>query len=335
MLKAKITIICTLFFTVLYSESNFNHTSKKRSFHFVYTANISAPKNKSEVQKIWLPIPQTNAYQDVTNVVVHSSGNLPFSFHHDKIYGNKIAYFEIIDPRKTITITVKLDCTRYQNARDNFDNNVSHLNPCFLTPTNLLVIDNNIKKLAAELTMEKQSDLQKLHAVYNEVLGQMKYSKPLEHKGNGLGTGWGDGSTKWAMNKCFGNCTDFHSYYISLLRAINIPSRFEIGAWLHADKPQGKVGYHCWAFSWNSQLKQWFPVDISEAWKSKHLKNKEHLTDYYFGNLCVNRIQFTVGRDLNLSPKQQQKALNYFIYPYCEVDGNVIATNASFSYIDK
>jgi hypothetical protein len=59
----------------------------------------------------------------------------------------------------------------------------------------------------------------------------------------------------------------------------------------------------------------WVPVDISEAWKnpSKH--------DYFFGSIDANRVQFTTGRDLTLEPKQDGPTLNYFIYPYVEVDG--------------
>ena len=32
-------------------------------------------------------------------------------------------------------------------------------------------------------------------------------------------------------------------------------------------------------------------------------------------------MQFTLGRDLTLQPKQAGGPLNYFIYPYVEVDG--------------
>jgi hypothetical protein len=35
----------------------------------------------------------------------------------------------------------------------------------------------------------------------------------------------------------------------------------------------------------------------------------------------VNRVQFSVGRDLVLNPAQAGEPLNYFVYPYVEVDG--------------
>ena len=57
------------------------------------------------------------------------------------------------------------------------------------------------------------------------------------------------------------------------------------------------------------------PVDISEAWKDQAKKN------YFFGAHDVNRVQFSMGRDLVLNPPQAGDPLNYFVYPYVEVAG--------------
>jgi hypothetical protein len=73
-------------------------------------------------------------------------------------------------------------------------------------------------------------------------------------------------------------------------------------------------GYHCWAW-FLPDKKGWVPVDISEANRNPDLKN------YYFGNLSEDRVRFTTGRDINLEPRQKGPALNFFIYPYAEVDG--------------
>ena len=59
----------------------------------------------------------------------------------------------------------------------------------------------------------------------------------------------------------------------------------------------------------------WIPVDISEAWKHQEKK------DYFFGAHDTNRMQFTMGRDLKLSPAQDGPPVNYLVYPYVEVDG--------------
>ena len=73
------------------------------------------------------------------------------------------------------------------------------------------------------------------------------------------------------------------------------------------------------------------PVDASEA--SKH--PEKH--DYYFGHLDENRVAFTMGRDLELKPRQNREPLNYLIYPYAELDGASVPQKeikTKFSYAD-
>jgi len=38
----------------------------------------------------------------------------------------------------------------------------------------------------------------------------------------------------------------------------------------------------------------------------------------------VNRVFFTYGRDIRLSPDQKSEPLNYFIYPYAEANGQPV-----------
>ncbi len=126
-----------------------------------------------------------------------------------------------------------------------------------------------------------------------------------------------------------GNCTDFHSLFIGMMRAAAIPARFEIGFPLPADQHDGAVaGYHCWA-QFYVEPYGWIPVDASEAWKHPEKKN------YFFGAHDDNRLQFTVGRDIRLDPPQRGDPLNYFIYPYAELDGKPFAVESKFSFQDR
>ena len=133
--------------------------------------------------------------------------------------------------------------------------------------------------------------------------------------------GYGTGDAVWACDSRFGNCTDFHSLFMSLARSQSIPTQFEIGYPLPTGKKAGQLtGYHCWAWFHQSGL-GWQPVDISEA--DKH----PELTDYYFGHLSSDRVAFSVGRDIQLAPAQRGKPLNYFVVPYAEVDGVAIESS--------
>ena len=150
--------------------------------------------------------------------------------------------------------------------------------------------------------------LEKARTLYNGVDNHMKYNKPADIKG------WGKGDALWACDSRFGNCTDFHSLFISSARNLNIPSRFEIGFPISTGATEGAVGgYHCWAkFAADDK---WVPVDISEADKFQELK------DYYFGNLTADRVTFSTGRDLKLVPENEAGPVNFLVYPYAEIDG--------------
>src|SRR5262249_4362120 len=148
--------------------------------------------------------------------------------------------------------------------------------------------------------------------LYDLVNGHMRYSKE--------GTGWGQGDAVWACDSRYGNCSDFHSLFSSLARAHKIPAKFEIGFPLPEKRGEGEIpGYHCWA-KFRPEGKGWIPVDISEANKN------QKMLDYYFGNLTEDRVTFSTGRDLNLVPKQDGGPLNFFVYPYVEVDGKTYPT---------
>jgi transglutaminase-like putative cysteine protease len=149
--------------------------------------------------------------------------------------------------------------------------------------------------------------LQLGRVLYDVVNSHMRYSKE--------GIGWGEGDAVWACDSRFGNCSDFHSLFISLARSQKIPARFEIGFPLPEKRGEGEIpSYHCWA-KFKPQGRGWVPVDISEANKDPSRK------EYFFGNLSADRVAFSEGRDLTLVPKQDGPPLNFFVYPYVEVDG--------------
>ena len=175
--------------------------------------------------------------------------------------------------------------------------------------------------LAVKVTEGKTQPLDKARAIYDYVFTTMRYDK--------TGTGWGHGDVLYACDAKKGNCTDFHSLFIAMARSQGIPARFEIGFPLPPDKHSAEIaGYHCWS-DFYIDGKGWIPVDISEAWKHPEKR------DYFFGSHDVNRVQFSMGRDLRLNPPQEGKPLNYFVYPYVEVDGQEYSQRAlAFSFAD-
>ncbi|HEY1271323.1 MAG TPA: transglutaminase-like domain-containing protein [Terriglobales bacterium] len=304
------------------------HAQKERHFTFHYSFTVrNVPAGKTV--RVWMPLAHSDASQDVR--VVAQSGDLSLKRTQDHEYGNPMLYAEATKADKSeYQFSIDYDVVRREHTVLVNGKPVTDARPDraqlqlarFLQPDRLVPITGLPQQLALEQTKGAASALDKAHAIYEYVFHTLRYDK--------TGTGWGHGDTLWACDSKRGNCTDFHSLFISMARSQRIPARFEIGFPLPADKHAAEVpGYHCWAdFHVNSI--GWIPVDISEAWKHQDLH------DYYFGAHDPNRVQFTVGRDLRLNPPQAGPPLNYFIYPYVEVSDKEYPNVAiAFSFKDS
>jgi hypothetical protein len=65
--------------------------------------------------------------------------------------------------------------------------------------------------------------------------------------------------------------------------------------------------------------------------ESPRLDSRRAIYDYVF----TTRAQFSLGRDLKLSPAQGGRPLNYFVFPYVEVDGQEYPNvSLAFSFED-
>jgi transglutaminase-like putative cysteine protease len=278
-----------------------NAAPKSRSFLFTYATTVTElPAGK--VARIWLPVPPSNGEQDAQIV----SKQLPAEgkISREPKFGNQILYIEAkagADGKIPVAVTYRL--TRREVGTT--PTKESEQLAMYLEP------DAKVPTSGKPLELIKDKKLPKdpvaaAHVLYDVVNNHMRYSKE--------GTGWGRGDAVWACESGFGNCSDFHSLFISLARSQNIPAKFEIGFPLPPQRGSGEIaGYHCWA-KFHPQGDGWVPVDISEANKNPKMK------DYYFGNLTEDRLTFSTGRDIDLAPKQDGRPLNFFVYPYVEVD---------------
>ncbi|HKV40972.1 MAG TPA: transglutaminase-like domain-containing protein [Blastocatellia bacterium] len=289
---------------------------KTRSFEFTYRAQVAEVPPGTKELRIWLPYPTTDAHQEVSDITVISP--VQAQVYREPRFDDSILYLSIPNPdRGPITVETKFKVVRSEYVKRDYARfrTVAEqpLDPgleTYLQPDRLVPIDGRIKSLANEVTKGKKTTLDKARAIYDYVLANMKYDKS--------GTGWGNGDIFYACDAKHGNCTDFHALFIGLCRASGIPARFSIGFPLPEKRGEGEIaGYHCWAAFYMKGY-GWVPVDASEA--SKHPEKRE----YFFGAHDENRVQFSVGRDLVLRPRQSGQPLNYFIYPYVEADGKPI-----------
>ena len=285
---------------------------KSRHFLFTYGGALkNLPPGKET--RIWLPVAVSGPQQEVKI----KSMNLPVAKIAkpvaEKEYGNTSLYFEAkANDSGEIPFEVIYDVLRREVKTDLAANLV--LKPAkgesltrFLQPDAKVPIVGKPLELLKDKKAARAIQFAAAKVLYDVVNNHMKYSKE--------GKGWGQGDSVWACDSKFGNCSDFHSLFISMARGNKIPSKFEMGFPIPTKRGAGTIGgYHCWAWFLPNH-KGWVPVDISEANRNPELK------EYYFGNLTEDRVQFTTGRDINLEPRQKGPPLNFFIYPYAEVNG--------------
>ena len=151
--------------------------------------------------------------------------------------------------------------------------------------------------------------------------GRLKVSQDqlVEKQNKKESYAYGNGNATYACDIGVGNCTDYHSYFMSLSRTMGVPARFHMGFSIPSGVSGSIGGYHCWG-DYYIDGEGWYPIDISEADKAPKK------ADYFFGKVNSNRVEFSTGRDLELH--NYTKHVNFFIYPL--VEGTTLSK--SFSY---
>jgi transglutaminase-like putative cysteine protease len=291
-------------------------SSAARSFQFTSVTHVPALPPGARQLKIWVPLPYEEHSQLISNLQVLTP--VSYKIEHEKEYGDRFAYLveNADDARGPLDIRVTFHVQRFEHRVSLTPSNqpVSEgviSTARFLQPDHLVPLDGVINELSIQHTAGAGTPLEKARRIYDYVIRTMHY----DHDG----TGWGHGDAVWACDAKHGNCTDFHSVFIGMARAAGIPARFEIGFPLPAKAHQGVVpSYHCWA-QFFVQGVGWIPIDASEAWKNPAKR------DYFFGAIDQNRVMFSLGRDIRLKPGQKGEPLNYFVYPYAELDGKPFA----------
>ena len=277
------------------------------NFQFTYQVEVPQPAAAFKEMDVWVPMPSDTPEQTIVKSEIATS--VPYTIATEPQSGNKM-FFIRLDNKQKFPLKIVANYTVARKPAG--DLKLSQVgNSAAWDPKNYLASDKKvpltgvIAKLGEEHSKGAANDDAKIEMMFNYVTSIMTYNKD--------GTGWGQGDAIWACDNKRGNCTDFHSLLIGMDRSQKIPAKFEMGFPI-PDTAQGPIGgYHCWMRAY-SKDKGWIPMDSSEAKKSGNSAK-------FFGKLPPDRVQFSNGRDLALVPHQKGDALNYFIYPYAEVDG--------------
>ena len=249
--------------------------------------------------QVWIAIPQELPEQAVTDLRVET--DLPWQIVADATFGNRVVRVAVDDPPAALSIALSASVERRSVDAPRPAILGAEERALYLRPEALVSLSPRIRALSERIGDSPRDR-------YDYVLASMDYDKTAP--------GWGRGDSERACDVGKGNCTDFHSLFMSLSRAGNVPAVFEMG---YSTVPGGETdrigGYHCWAWFYDDDVGAWIPVDISEADKNPGK------ADYFYGHLDADRITFSRGRDVAL-PGMQGPPLNYLPSgAYAEIDG--------------
>lgn len=271
-------------------------------FHVRHVARVTNLPAAAPVVHVWVPLPASTTWQTIDALTIHS--DLQWDIVSEPEFGNSYAH-TTVSGRDEVMLEFSYDATRDGVTFGAWGGEPisTQEKARALKADRLVTISPRIEQLARQITAGDGTQLEKARSIYQYVLGTMRYDKVVP--------GWGAGDSERACDVGAGNCTDFHSLFMSLARAAGIPARFVMGLPLAA--AGGNVaGYHCWAEFYADGC-GWIPVDISDASKLTDAARRE----FFFGNLDPDRLQITTGRDIRL-PHAASAPLNYSFHPYAE-----------------
>ena len=296
-----------------------------RAFQVTYEVRLPSLPAGGKSLRIWVPLAASDRYQTIRRRTIQVS--YPYQVTKDPEYGNDILFLTFQQPLPLqLDLSIQYDAEvhgeRFELAGAALSKPTGEAKDLalYLRSNRLMVVNDKVKRLADAITTRSKTPLEEAQAIYRYVIERMTYEKQTP--------GWGKGDTLRACDVGTGNCTDFHSLFISLARARGIPARFQIGLPI-PEKPEGEIpGYHCWAHVYLDGV-GWVPVDASEAWKDRKRLN------YFFGTYDPNRLSISTGRDIQLVPKPANGPVNIFFRPYVELDGKSFdGVDMKFRFMD-
>lgn len=264
-----------------------------------WTVRVSGVPDGTKEVRVWIPVPQQLPEQEVSDITVKTDAG--WAFVEDSVFHNRMLLVTAPDPGPVVSAALSARVLRKPVLEPKPAVLTPEERALYLRPEALVSLSPRIHALADSIGGSSRQR-------YDYVLASMTYDKTVP--------GWGRGDSERACQVGRGNCTDFHSLFMSLSRAEKIPALFEMG---YAMLPGGETdhvgGYHCWAWFYSDAVRGWVPVDIAEA--DQHPER----VNFLFGHLDADRVAFSRGRDVRV-PGMHGKPLNYLpAGAYAEVDG--------------
>ncbi len=321
MLK-RISVLVLLLVLVL---PGFSRAEDTVSGRLIWRVRIH-PRARASRARLWLPYPPTTPVQRVTDLRLR--GNYRRHGFYTDPRGNLILYFEWdLTRTRRPELEVSYGVLRREVVRRDPPPALPAYDPAvfgpYLSANRYLTLNERVRALAERITAGRKTVPEKARAIYDWIVENMRRDPRVK--------GCGRGIVCEVLRRRCGKCADLNSVFVALSRAAGIPAREVFGLRLGRKPGETLTGaQHCWAEFFVPSY-GWVPADPADVLKAALVKGLpptapelKSLREYYFGAVDAYRLAFTHGRDLILNPPQEGPPINYFVYPYLEIDGRPV-----------
>lgn len=274
---------------------------------------------------LWIPYPMSDPNQDITDVKI--GGNYDKQgIYRDAATGAVYLYANWQKAAKTPTLSMSfhVDSHYKKSSALKDDGNIIpvEIKP-YLAASKFMPSENpQIQAYAKEATAGKKTLLEKARGVYDWTI-KNTYRDP-DVKGCGLG----QPLATMTQAKGGGKCADISSVFVAVARAAGVPARDVFGLRGNGNSGEMTGDFHCWAEFYLPGT-GWVmadPADVRKAMLVENLQLGDKLTaertEFFWNGDDLFRIALSrANRGVVFSPAQKASPLDYFMYPYAEVDG--------------
>ncbi|GJQ64812.1 MAG: hypothetical protein SCALA702_38650 [Melioribacteraceae bacterium] len=215
----------------------------------------SIPEDTQPALKIWSA--DINNHSTQKNLSQKSYSPYPYRFETEPENGNTILYYDLSEELKSkdsIIITRKFRFVSYEYELydfNNFDESIGLAEDklAFYTKSErFLEQAADLEEVVRSLSLESDSEKQKVDKIFGWVRDNMEYKYPPEKRG-----------VKNAFATLQGDCGQYTYLFVTLCRIAGIPARSLNGFYFSPDK----IGYHVWSEVFLTGY-GWIPVDPTD-----------------------------------------------------------------------
>jgi transglutaminase-like putative cysteine protease len=210
-------------------DANLPYQAKKSSpiTYDVDFGVVVTPPYHTKVLKVWLPIPPSDAGQEVRDSEFHTFPvQVTPKLGTESTFGNKFAYFEFDHPEGAQMIRhvfkIKVWELRWQVDAPKVlavAKWPAGFDP-YLRSEPTLVLSERIKKQVAEIVPERRGEARDLAAVMGWVNDNIKYDHAIASL---------QASSEHALKNGCGHCSDYHGLCAAFGRSLGYPTRITYG----------------------------------------------------------------------------------------------------------